>query len=58
MVIHGTAERVADQIARLNEEIGLDYMITAPLSHETFLTFTDKVLPKLATSEPAITVAQ
>ncbi len=49
MVIHGTAERVVDEIARLNEEIHLDYMITAPLSHETFISFTDKVVPKLAT---------
>ena len=55
MVIHGTAESVVDQIRRLNEEIHLDYMITAPLSHETFLSFTDHVLPELATSEPAIT---
>lgn len=55
MVIHGTAESVVDQIRQLNEEIHLDYMITAPLSHETFLSFTDYVLPRLATSEPVIT---
>jgi len=55
MVIHGTAERVVDKIRRLHEEIHLDYMITAPLSHETFLAFTDRVLPQLATSEPVIT---
>lgn len=54
MVIHGTAESVVDQIRRLNQEIHLDYMITAPLSHETFLSFTDHVVPELATSEPAI----
>jgi alkanesulfonate monooxygenase SsuD/methylene tetrahydromethanopterin reductase-like flavin-dependent oxidoreductase (luciferase family) len=54
MVIHGTPERVVEEIARLREEIHLDYMITAPLSHETFLSFTDQVLPKLATSEPSI----
>jgi alkanesulfonate monooxygenase SsuD/methylene tetrahydromethanopterin reductase-like flavin-dependent oxidoreductase (luciferase family) len=54
MVIHGTVERVVDQIRRLNQEIHLDYMITAPLSHETFLSFTDHVLPRLATSEPTI----
>lgn len=57
MVIHGTPERVVDEVMRLNEEIHLDYMITAPLSHETFLSFTDHVLPKLATSEPVITVS-
>ena len=47
VVIHGTAERVTDEIARLREEIHLDYMIGAPLSHETFMLLTDKVLPKL-----------
>lgn len=55
MVIHGTAERVVDKITRLREEINLDYIITAPLSHQTFLSFTEQVLPKLATSEPTIT---
>ena len=54
MVIHGTAEKVVDKIQRLNQEIRLDYMITAPLSHETFLSFTEKVVPKLATTDPAI----
>jgi len=48
VVIHGTAARVVDELARLREEIHLDYLIGAPLSHETFLAFTDKVLPKLA----------
>ena len=52
MIVHGTAERVVEKIAQLREEIGLDYMIAAPLSHQTFLSFTDHVLPKLANSEP------
>lgn len=47
VIIHGTPERVTDEITRLREEIHLDYLIGAPLSHETFLLFTDKVLPKL-----------
>jgi len=47
VVIHGTPERVTDQLARLREEIHLDYVIGAPLSHESFMSFTDKVLPKL-----------
>jgi alkanesulfonate monooxygenase SsuD/methylene tetrahydromethanopterin reductase-like flavin-dependent oxidoreductase (luciferase family) len=54
MVIHGTADRVVEKIQSLNEEIHLDYMITAPLSHETFLSFTEHVVPKLASAEPAI----
>jgi alkanesulfonate monooxygenase SsuD/methylene tetrahydromethanopterin reductase-like flavin-dependent oxidoreductase (luciferase family) len=46
VVIHGTPERVIAQIAQLHEEIHLDYLIGAPLSHGTFVSFTDEVLPK------------
>ncbi|MGH7915221.1 MAG: LLM class flavin-dependent oxidoreductase [Candidatus Binataceae bacterium] len=46
-IIHGTAERVAHELMRLREEIHLDYLIGAPLSHHTFLSFTDRVLPRL-----------
>jgi alkanesulfonate monooxygenase SsuD/methylene tetrahydromethanopterin reductase-like flavin-dependent oxidoreductase (luciferase family) len=48
VIIHGTPERVADEIQRLHEEVHLDYMIGAPLSHETFMLFTEKVLPRLS----------
>ena len=47
VVIHGSPERVADRIASIRDELGFEYVIGAPLSHETFLAFTDKVLPKL-----------
>jgi alkanesulfonate monooxygenase SsuD/methylene tetrahydromethanopterin reductase-like flavin-dependent oxidoreductase (luciferase family) len=47
VVIHGTPERVAHRIARLRDESGFKYIIGAPLSHETFLTFTEQVIPKL-----------
>lgn len=47
VIIHGTPERVVDELARLHEEIHLDYLIGAPLSHQTFMLLTDKVLPKL-----------
>ncbi len=47
VIIHGTPERVVDEIARLREEIHLDYIIGAPLSHETFMLLTDRVLPRL-----------
>jgi alkanesulfonate monooxygenase SsuD/methylene tetrahydromethanopterin reductase-like flavin-dependent oxidoreductase (luciferase family) len=57
MVIHGTSEHVVEQINRLQEEIHLEYMITAPLSHETFLAFTEQVVPRLATSEPETNLA-
>jgi alkanesulfonate monooxygenase SsuD/methylene tetrahydromethanopterin reductase-like flavin-dependent oxidoreductase (luciferase family) len=47
VVIHGTPERVADEIVRLREEAHVDYLIGAPLSHGTFLAFSEKVLPGL-----------
>ena len=47
VILHGTPEAVLDQILRLREEIGLDYLLAAPLSHESFLLLTDRVLPRL-----------
>jgi alkanesulfonate monooxygenase SsuD/methylene tetrahydromethanopterin reductase-like flavin-dependent oxidoreductase (luciferase family) len=47
VILHGTPERVADRILQLREEIGLDYLLCAPLSHESFLLLTDRVLPRL-----------
>jgi alkanesulfonate monooxygenase SsuD/methylene tetrahydromethanopterin reductase-like flavin-dependent oxidoreductase (luciferase family) len=47
VVIRGTPDRVIDKIAELRETIGLDYLMCAPLSHQSFMLFTDKVLPKL-----------
>jgi len=47
VVIHGAPDRVADKIVELRESIGLDYLMCAPLSHQTFGLFTEKVLPKL-----------
>ncbi|MBM3218187.1 MAG: LLM class flavin-dependent oxidoreductase [Candidatus Rokubacteria bacterium] len=47
VIIHGTPDRVLDTIAELRETIGLDYLMCAPLSHKSFMLFTDKVLPKL-----------
>jgi alkanesulfonate monooxygenase SsuD/methylene tetrahydromethanopterin reductase-like flavin-dependent oxidoreductase (luciferase family) len=47
VILHGTPDAVVDQILRLREEIGLDYLLCAPLSHESFLLLTDEVLPRL-----------
>jgi alkanesulfonate monooxygenase SsuD/methylene tetrahydromethanopterin reductase-like flavin-dependent oxidoreductase (luciferase family) len=47
VIIRGTPDRVLDQISELRESIGLDYLMCAPLSHQSFMLFTDKVLPKL-----------
>jgi len=47
VILHGTPDRVLDQILRLREKIGLDYLLSAPLSHESFVLLTEKVLPRL-----------
>ena len=39
--------RVRDELARLAEEMRLDYLMIAPLSHDSFVRFTDEVLPHL-----------
>lgn len=45
VVIHGCPERVVDILARLEEEMPLDYLLLSPLSEKTFGLFTDRVLP-------------
>jgi len=47
IIIHGTPERVLEQLQQLHEEIWLDYLLCAPLSHSSFLMFTEQVLPRL-----------
>ncbi|MBS0521318.1 MAG: LLM class flavin-dependent oxidoreductase [Proteobacteria bacterium] len=47
VILHGTPASVIEQIARLRAEVGLDYLICAPLSRESFHLLADKVLPCL-----------
>jgi alkanesulfonate monooxygenase SsuD/methylene tetrahydromethanopterin reductase-like flavin-dependent oxidoreductase (luciferase family) len=47
VILHGTPGAVLDQILRLREEIGLDYLLCAPLSHETFTLLTEEIVPRL-----------
>jgi alkanesulfonate monooxygenase SsuD/methylene tetrahydromethanopterin reductase-like flavin-dependent oxidoreductase (luciferase family) len=47
VAIHGTPESVVDQLQQLESEMFLDYLMCAPLSHESFVLFTERVLPKL-----------
>jgi len=47
VILHGTPEAVLDQILQLREEIGLDYLLCAPLSHQTFVLLTEQILPRL-----------
>lgn len=48
VMIHGTPERVADQLQAFGGEIGMDYLMAAPMSGTSFRLLTDKVLPRLA----------
>ncbi len=45
VAIHGSPERMIDQIEMLREKMHLDSLMLAPLSHSSFMTFTEKVLP-------------
>jgi alkanesulfonate monooxygenase SsuD/methylene tetrahydromethanopterin reductase-like flavin-dependent oxidoreductase (luciferase family) len=47
VILHGTPNAVLDRIARLKAEIGLNYLMCAPLSRETFRLLADHVVPRL-----------
>lgn len=47
VIVYGTPERVADEIARLRGEIVLESLLCAPIGHRSFELFTESVLPKL-----------
>jgi len=47
VMLHGTAEKVADQIDVL-ADAGMTYLMAAPLSRRSFTLLTDKVLPRVA----------
>jgi alkanesulfonate monooxygenase SsuD/methylene tetrahydromethanopterin reductase-like flavin-dependent oxidoreductase (luciferase family) len=47
VILHGTPEKVRDEILRLRDQIGLDYLLCAPLSHQSFMLLTEQVLPRL-----------
>jgi len=38
---------VVDKVKRLEVELPLNYLMCAPLSHSSFVLFTERVLPKL-----------
>ncbi len=47
VILHGTPEALIDQIAELQETIGLNYLMCAPLSRDSFRLLADKVVPRL-----------
>jgi len=48
VMIHGTPESVIDQIQSFGEQIGMNYLMAAPMSGRSFRLLTDKVLPRIA----------
>jgi len=48
VMIHGTPESVAEQIRAFSDEIGMTYLMAAPMSGRSFRLLTDKVLPRIA----------
>jgi alkanesulfonate monooxygenase SsuD/methylene tetrahydromethanopterin reductase-like flavin-dependent oxidoreductase (luciferase family) len=48
VMIHGCAERVMDQILSFGADIGMTYLMAAPMSGRSFRLLTDKVLPRIA----------
>lgn len=47
VVLHGTPDSVVERISQLKEEIGLNYLMCAPLSRESFRLLADEVVPRL-----------
>jgi alkanesulfonate monooxygenase SsuD/methylene tetrahydromethanopterin reductase-like flavin-dependent oxidoreductase (luciferase family) len=48
VMLHGTAQSVADQICALERDAGMTYLLAAPLSRRSFTLLTDEVLPRIA----------
>jgi alkanesulfonate monooxygenase SsuD/methylene tetrahydromethanopterin reductase-like flavin-dependent oxidoreductase (luciferase family) len=48
VMIHGTADSVVDQILAFREQIGMTYLMAAPMSAGSFRLLTEKVLPRVA----------
>ena len=47
VAIVGTAAEVVDRFKELESTIPMNYLMLAPMSHDSFLRFTKDVLPKL-----------
>ena len=45
VVICGTPEKVIDDLQRFEETTPMNYLMCAPLSHSSFMLFTEKVMP-------------
>jgi alkanesulfonate monooxygenase SsuD/methylene tetrahydromethanopterin reductase-like flavin-dependent oxidoreductase (luciferase family) len=47
VMLHGTADSVAEQIGALAESARMTYLLAAPMSRRSFTLLTDKVLPRI-----------
>jgi alkanesulfonate monooxygenase SsuD/methylene tetrahydromethanopterin reductase-like flavin-dependent oxidoreductase (luciferase family) len=47
VILYGTPESLVDKVAELKETIGLNYLMAAPLSRDSFRLLADKVAPRL-----------
>jgi alkanesulfonate monooxygenase SsuD/methylene tetrahydromethanopterin reductase-like flavin-dependent oxidoreductase (luciferase family) len=48
VMIHGTADSVVEQIQSFGEQIGMTYLMAAPMSGRSFRLLTDRVVPRIA----------
>ena len=48
VILYGTPDALVDKVAELKETIGLNYLMCAPLSRDSFRLLADKVVPRLA----------
>ena len=48
VIVYGTPSEVVDKLTQLRDEMSLEYLLCSLLSHSTFMSFTEEVLPKLA----------
>ena len=45
IAVCGTPEKIIDDIQEMQETVPMNYLMIAPLSHASFVMFTEKVLP-------------
>jgi alkanesulfonate monooxygenase SsuD/methylene tetrahydromethanopterin reductase-like flavin-dependent oxidoreductase (luciferase family) len=48
VIVYGSPAEVVDKLLRLREEMQLEYLLCAPLSHVTFMLLAEEVLPLVA----------
>jgi alkanesulfonate monooxygenase SsuD/methylene tetrahydromethanopterin reductase-like flavin-dependent oxidoreductase (luciferase family) len=47
VIVYGTPAEVVDRLAALRDELPLEYLLCAPLSHASFVLLADEVLPRV-----------